>query len=142
MKNQLIRTVSMALVAAVVFLSCGKDKPTEYFIKFKVDGAEVKFQKAGFVVQQSMDPDKIYIVVAGRSDDQQNIFTVDVEVPKELAPGTYDSENDMLEFGYGVNGTPNRYYAMYPVTGQPNPHFTLTITSISETEIRGHFTGN
>lgn len=142
MKNQLIRTVLSAVVISALFLSCGKEKEADYFIRFKVDGQTIEFKKAGFVVEQSADPDKIYIIIGARSTDLKSIFTVDVEVPKELAPGTYDSENDMLALGYGVNGSPSMYYTMWPVSTDPDPHYVLTVTSISETEIRGHFTGN
>lgn len=147
MKNQLIRTLLAAVVFSSLFLSCSKEKPAEYFIKFKVDGEEVEFKKAHFIVQPASDPDKIYIIIAGRSTDMKEVFIVDVEVPKEPGPATFDSETDMLEFGYGINGTPGtppipaRYYTMWPISGEPDPHFTLTITAISETEIRGHFTG-
>lgn len=142
MKNQLIRTVLVTVAIFTLFLSCGKEKQAEYYIKFKVDGKEVEFLKAGFVVEPASDPDKIYIVIGARSKDQKDIFMVDVEVPKEPQPATYDSENDVLIFSYGISGTPSKYYSMYPVGGQPDPHFMLTITSITETEIRGHFTGN
>jgi hypothetical protein len=142
MKNQLIRTALFSAAIFTLFLSCGKEKQAEYFIKFNVDGEQIEFKKAGFVVEPASDPDKIYIVIGGRSADNKDIFMVDVEVPKELQPATYDSETDVLVFSYGVSGAPSRYYSMYPFNGQPDPHFILTITSITETEIRGHFTGN
>lgn len=141
-----MRTLFSALLAGFLFISCNKDKPAEYFIKFKVGDEYIKFTKAGFSYGPTGDPDIYYVSIAGRSENKKDIFIVGVNLPSDPQPGTYDSENDLLEIGYGINAGANdgdtEYYTMYPVTGRPNPHFILTITSRTETEIRGSFTGN
>lgn len=142
-----MRTILAAVLASCLFLSCNKEKDTEYFIRFKVNGEWVYFAKAGFVIEDASNPGTEYISIAGRSKDLQTVFLIGAEMPADPQPGTYDTENDGLEFGYATNAGPGGsnetiYYTMYPVAGKPNPHFIMHITSISETEIRGNFTGN
>jgi len=142
-----MRTILAAVLASCLFMSCNKEKEARYFIRFKVNGEWVYFTSAGFLIQDSGNPDTRYISIAGRSKDLQTVFLIGGEMPADPQPGTYDTENDALEFGYATEAGPNNnnetvYYTMYPVAGKPNPHFVLHVTSMTETEIRGNFTGN
>lgn len=138
----MFRILVAALLIPGLFQSCTKEKETTYDIKIKRNGEWKTFTRAGFIIEQTGDPNKIYLSVAGRSQDLKEIFILGVEVPVDPQPGTFNTENDMVELGYGFNGSPAMYYTMWPVASKPLPNFTLTITSISDTEVRGHFTGN
>jgi hypothetical protein len=142
MKNQFTSTLLTTLLISSFFLSCTKEKDAGYLIRIKRNGEWATFTKAGFIIEATSNPDLYYLTVAGRSTDMKEIFILGVEVPANPQPGTFDTENNKVEFGYGINGTPGIYYTMWPVTSKPNPNYTLTITSISENEVRGYFTGN
>jgi hypothetical protein len=145
MKNQLTRTLLSALLILGLFQSCKKENNPQHFIKFKVDGEWITWTKAAYLLEET-GTDLYYLTVVGRSADLDNVFIVGVEVSGTLQPGTYDSQNDGLEFSYATGaaagGAATKMYYSQPGGGRPAPHFIVNITSVSENEIRGNFTGD
>lgn len=86
--------------------------------------------------------------VNGYSEDGKNTFSISVQVSgPNFNPGTYSSDKYpeyYMIVDYSENPDINtiRWYEIEDASNQPPSKYTVNITSITPTQIKGNFTGN
>jgi hypothetical protein len=147
MKKSLL---SCFLIATLCLLlaSCKKgNNESDYYFKIKLNGNWVTYTDAYCELGPDMgDPSLIDFVVNGGNDNELMSVAIQSETGS-IVPGSFNtssvsppyymiidywkiSPNDIQVFGQSGPGNGN------------DPFYTLNITSITATEIRGNFTGN
>ena len=151
MRTTLIyRLLVIALI--ILSLSCQKDADGDpggsaYFLKFKKNGTWVNYTLVeGESGPTATDPNTTYVQVFGGSNDQNETLDISVQVDGNNVPaGTYVSDNYYVQVSYftGYTGTNDLIAFMNDNAPSREPSkYTITITTITATEIAGNFTGN
>jgi hypothetical protein len=147
MKPRIVSSFLYVIIACLLFISCKKDKDVEHYFKVKINGNWVTYNIAlAELGPDLMDDTKTNFLASGRSDDQKTIFdiTFQVDGSNSIGTGTYVYGDVVMIFHHMVDfGGPNfKSYADSWLDPNPEPHFTVTLSSIDEKTIRGSFTGN
>lgn len=146
MKKLLLYFSFAALI--VTNFSCKKDSDTpESYFKIKVDGTWKTYTNAISEHGPDLaDPSLIDIVVNGYSNDQKELISFHIQQGGSLGTGTYHSDNSSywigLDWMTGINTNDMRNFSIYSAPGRPESAYTITITSITDTHIKGSFKGN
>lgn len=147
MKRNLLPLLAIAFLS-LMFFSCRKngDDPS-YFIKVNVDGTWVTYEGAYCELGPDLgDPSLTDLVVNG-GDDNVLISLAVQSTTGSINTGTYNTAAVsppyymLIDYWKILPNDIQVFDATGPGTGN-DPYFTLTITSITDTEIRGNFTGN
>jgi hypothetical protein len=139
---------SLMAVLLVSGYSCKKndsDDTPAYYMKFKLAGNWITYKNAISNYGPDLsDPSLTDLVVNG--DDGKDVLSLAIQVNGSTIPsGTYDTDNSnyWATIDWTVNGTNGpRVYDVDDAPTMPPSKYILKITSITETEIRGTFTGN
>lgn len=146
MQTTLARTVISVIVVSFLFVNCKKSNDSAYFVKFKVDGNWITWNKAvGEIGPDLADDSYTNFGLTATSDDEKNMLDISLQVADtEMPTGTYSSDNYTIFFFYltNINSANAEHYREEAVNGRPDPHFTITLTSVTDDKIRGTFTGN
>jgi len=145
MKNNLLFILVASL--SICFSSCSKsnDKPGSY-VKAKINGNWVTFNNALSDLGADLsDPSKIDLTVSANNEAQTEIFDFTIQSDNQIPTGTYASDDPKfyVDMGYmkNINTSPTDY-GIYTVSNRAESKFVITITSITDKEIKGTFTGN
>ena len=145
MKKNLLVILTIAL--AYSFSSCSKSNDTpSHYLKAKINGNWVTFNNALSELGADLgDPSKIDLGVTANNQAQTEIFDFTIQSDNDIHVGTYASDDPAyyVDMGYmkNINSDPLDY-GNYDVQNRPPSKFIITITSITDKEIRGTFTGN
>ena len=127
--------------------SCNKSNSTsEGYLKVKINGTWVTFNYAlSNLAPDILNPNKINLAVAGDNADRSESFHINIQSDYQIPTGVYASDDpqyfiDVRYYKHINNDFVS--YGIYSVTGRPDSKYTITITSITDQEIRGSFTGN
>ncbi len=156
MKMRFLHSLLLVTAAAFLFVSCKKEKtgaqPEESgnFITFKADGVKKSFSvdvQGGVHSEQGMN----LLMMYGNQDTLSNAFFM-ISIYQKSGPitaGTYvDPGTDP-----GTNNPDLSVSAMYATSDRPevlikagtgadsDPKFTVVITSVTESTIKGTFSG-
>ena len=142
----------LLIVLSVTVISCKKDSPSntngDSYVKIKKNGTWVTYQGLGDLGPDLIDNTKIDFGVTGVSQDQKERFDFSIQLDGSNFPtGTYNSNNsaywiDMSYAIYDASGMEQRYYDITEIDAQQASRYTVNITSITSTELKGTFTGN
>ncbi len=134
------------------FISCKKNHSSESagdsWVKIKKNGAWITYQGAGELGPDLSDQTKTNLGVTGVSGDQKERFDLTIQVDgPNLPAGTYNSDdaNAWVDINYSLstpNGANDRYFDIRDIDGQEPSKYSVIITSITSTELKGKFTGN
>ena len=148
MKTNSLRILAL-LLAAFTFFSCNKNKDdNDYFVKLKIEGNWVTFKTVmGEKGPDLSDPSYTNVGITANDDAMKDVFDIAIQVDGPDFPvTTYDSDNMtyQLIMSYTKDAvTPNfKHFDIRPSDGRPNSRYLVTISSITDTEIRGSFNGN
>ena len=140
---------SSVILLMISGVSCKKDSDAPaYYFKFKLDGNWVTYKTvAGEYGPDLADPNFTDLAVTAWSDDQKDIFSLAIQVDgPNLPTGTYDSDNPdywtPIDWMTGANTAAMRAFHISDEPTMAPSKYTITITSITDTELRGSFTGN
>jgi hypothetical protein len=150
--------------AAMAFLlvfavSCKKETTsnptsTDYYVKIKKDGAWITYtgsQTAGEIGPDGFDPANIDFGVSASSADAKERFDLTVQLVSNTFPaGTYHSsylvDHPYVEIVYAYQPditTAPAVYMIQPSAAMTLPAaYTVNVTEITATTLRGNFTGN
>jgi hypothetical protein len=146
MRNRFTRAALAVILISFLFFSCKKNKDSGYYVKFKINGAWVTWKDAlGEIGPDLADSKKTNFGLTAMSDDEKNAFDITLQVGNTvIPPGTYSSDNYDVSLLYfkNINSVDAEYYRPEAVTGRPDPLFTVTLTTVTDKQIRGTFTGN
>lgn len=141
-----LKTLAFIGIVSIFATSCiKKNNDPEKFLKVKIDGNWVTYEQTLADISPNMtDPQKMDLTIyAGQPD---NYISVGLRNIPEIAEGSYTTGNG----GYTLfvsarqteSGTTSDYHSSFYFGPDPVPSYTLNITSLSNTEIRGTITGN
>lgn len=142
-----IRTLLLAFTLLSLVSSCKKnsDKTEEgYYLKFKVDGNWVTWTNALSELGKDLDDDtKTNFSVQGTSADMKESFGISFQVDgTSINTGTYSSNDYFMPVDYTItNGSSTTWYNDKD-GGEPYSVYSVTLNNITETAIKGSFTGN
>src|SRR5215510_13266526 len=145
MKNFLLAVCLIGIVFS--FNSCKKNHTeTSYEFKVTVDGQSITYGGAQFMINTDPSDSTMtdFQIYAGSLTDNINIS---IQSAHGINTGAYSSGDHSPDYGmfmnaFKENGAVQENYSIIgPGTGT-DPNYTMTITSVTATEIRGTITGN
>lgn len=141
-----IRTLLFAFTLLSLVTGCKKntDKTEDgYYLKFKVDGNWVTWTNALAELGKDLDDDtKTNFSLQGTSADMKQSFGISFQVDgTSIGTGTYSSSDYFMPIDYSVtNGGTTTWYS--DKDGLEPSVYKVTLNNITETTIKGSFTGN
>jgi len=145
MKKQFL--LILTIVFAYFFSSCSKSNsaPGNY-VKVKINGNWITYNNALSDLGPDLgDPSKIDLTVTANNQAQTEIFDFSIQSDNQITTGSYASDDSRyyIDVDYMKNiNSDLKDYGNYDVSNRPPSKYTITITSITDKEIKGTFTGN
>lgn len=138
------------LFLAVSTFSCSKksDSSGDSYVKFKLNGEWVTYDGLGELGPDLGNATLTDLGVTGTSKDRKNTFDISIQINgSDFKTGLYASDqypDYQLLVDYLVNPDPNtmKYYEIDDALGLAPSKYTVHISSITPTQIKGTFTGN
>lgn len=140
----------LTLLVALLFLAgCKKDNnDPDYYVKLKINGNWVTWK----TVAGELGPDlgnsaKTDFGVTANDDALTQVFDLTIQVDgPNFNTGTYVSDNlnywVVISYVSGANTANMKFYDIEDATNRPSSKYTINVTSITDKELRGTFTGN
>ena len=146
MKNR-TKFLTLALLVLTILLSCKKESSeNSYYVKFKMNGQWISYTKVvGELGPDLADNTKTDFGLTGNNSTSSEVFDISIQVDgTNLPTGTYNSDAYFMPIIYVKNAnTPSMVsYSLGSATGKPDSYYEVTLTSITDKVIKGHFTGN
>jgi hypothetical protein len=147
MKIISVKTIVL-LIAAFSFFSCKKNSDNNYYVKLKVNGSWVTWK----VVVGELGPDladgsKTDFGVTANDDAMKDIFDLSIQIDgSNFTTGSYDSDSPnywvVISYAKGAGAAGSKYYDITDDQNRPPSRYLVSVTSITDKELRGTFTGN
>ena len=125
----MIKKILFVSFAVITLASCKKSSSDSQHVSAKFDGVKTEFNVA-LAAQSSNAGKSVQIVATGGTPYPALVLTIDDDAA--IAVGTYTASPD---FDAGAS------YAVSSDSYDSNDDFTITVTSISATAIKGTFSG-
>jgi hypothetical protein len=140
----------VVLLVFFSFFSCKKDSggTNGYYVKLKINGNWVTWKTVvGELGPDFGNPAKTDLGVTGNDDAMKDVFDLTIQIDgSNFATGSYASDNAnylvVVSYAKDAAVANSHYYDISTVSGHPDSKYTVNITSITNTELRGTFTGN
>jgi len=142
---------TILLLSIISFFSCKKsssDSNHDYYVKLKINGNWVTWKiVVGEIGPDLADATKTDFGVTANNDTNTEVFDISIQVDgQNFATGTYDSDNGSywvdISYAKALLTANSRYYMINDKAGLPPSRYLVTVTSITDKELRGTFTGN
>ena len=140
-------TTMVLLLATLSFFSCSKKSDNDYFVKLKINGNWVTWKTViGELGPDLANASKTDLGVTANNDASTDVFDLTIQINgSNFTTGTYASDNlsYFVFISYSKDVTTNaKFYDLEDAPTGPSSKYTINITSITDTELRGTFTGN
>jgi hypothetical protein len=138
----------LLLLMVISFFSCKKKSDNDYFVKLKINGTWVTWKTvAGELGPDLADPSKTDLGVTGNDDAMKDVFDLSIQIDgSNFTTGSYDSDNGnywvIVSYAKNAGAANSQYFDISSVSGQPDSKYIVNITSITDKDIRGTFSGN
>lgn len=141
----------LTLLIALLFLAgCKKDNndDPDYYVKLKINGNWVTWKTvAGELGPDLANAAKTDFGVTANDDGLTQVFDLTIQVDgPNFTTGTYTSDNTnywvFISHVTGANTSNMKFYSIEDAANRPSSKYTVNVTSITATELRGTFTGN
>lgn len=141
------------LLLSLVFVafSCKKDSNStssgsDSYVKIKMNGNWITYKGLGELGPDLDDNTKIDLTISGASTDNKDNFSISIQLDGNNFPtGTYSSDETQywmpIDFMTDT-GSSLKDYDISDAMGMDPSKYTVNITSITSSEIKGTFTGN
>jgi hypothetical protein len=145
MKNNIL--LILAATLSIGFSSCSKsNSSSSSYLKAKINGNWVTFNAALSDLGEDLgDPSKIDLGVSATNSAGTELLDFAIQSDNQIGVGTYASDDSRywvtMSYSKNINTDPIDY-ELEDVSNRPSSKYTITITSITDKEIRGTFTGN
>ena len=132
----------------IVFISCKKNSDHDYYVKLKINGNWITWKTvAGELGPDLGDPSKTDFGVTANNDNSTDIFDISVQVDgSSFNTGSYASDNNsylvLVSYAKDVTSPSGKFYDIIDAPTGPPSKYTINVSSITSTELRGSFTGN
>lgn len=149
-----MRQILNLLFATILFFlqSCNKNTTppvTTYEMTFKKNGINDTLMPYYCAIQpnSTMPSETMFMIVAKSKNDSVH-FGITIQVNGNMTTGVYETINGsgsypvIADYFMNVNHPTERDYSIDNAPGQPNSFFKVTLTSITDKQVKGTFTGN
>ncbi len=139
---------TILLIAAFSFFSCKKNSDNNYFVKLKINGSWVTWKVVvGELGPDLGDPTKTDFGVTANDDAMKDVFDLTIQIDgSNFTTGSYDSDNSnywvVISYAKGPGAAGSKYYDINDAANHPASRYIVNVTSITDKELRGSFTGN
>jgi hypothetical protein len=142
---------TILLFAILSFFSCKKNSDsnnTDYYVKLRINGNWVTWKTVvGEIGPDLADATKTDFGVTANDNSNTDVFDISVQVDgHNFTTGTYDSDNGNywvdISYAKAVGTGNSKYYMINDKAGLAPSRYLVTVTSITDKELRGTFTGN
>jgi hypothetical protein len=145
---KIISLKTIVLLAAFSFFSCKKNSDNNYYVKLKINGTWVTWK----VVVGELGPDlansaKTDLGVTANDDAMKDVFDISIQVDgSNFTTGSYDSDNSnywvIVSYAKDAGSAGSKYFDIEDDSNRPPSRYIVNVTSITDKELRGSFTGN
>lgn len=150
MKKTLHFTLLIAILLITGLNSCKKESNndtsngSEYYLKFKKNGNWITWKNALCELGADLDDNtKTDFGFQGASDDNAEGFGISFQVEGASIPqGTYHSDDYFMPIDYTISQNNHTTWYSDHTSGEPASSYSVTLSSINSTTIKGSFTGN
>lgn len=144
---KITRIITLAIVLlALGMSSCKKEAATDskYYVKFKKNGTWITWTYAlGELGPDLIDDSKTNLGIVGYTENGKGQINLSIQVDGPvLGTGVYNSDDYFIPIIYAENALESDLYLMGDIDGREESKYTITITSITDDSISGHFSGN
>ncbi len=150
--RRILIPVCLAAIFIFVISSCKKSSPaSKYYISFKVNDTLITWKGHIFVLvgPDLTDTSQVSFSLNSTSSNSDTAYFIDLTIRGKSIPAitydysyTYNDTTLYTDYNLGNNDPNKPDYDIESVSGLPSPAFSMTITSLSKTEVKGTFTGN
>jgi hypothetical protein len=131
------------------FFSCKKNSGNaDYYVKFKLNGSWVTWK----TVVGELGPDLANSAytdfgITANDDAQKNVLDISIQINgSNFTTGSYDSDNGnylvVMSYLKDANTANMKYFDITDAPSLAPSKYTITVSSITSTELRGTFSGN
>ena len=140
----------VVLLVFFSFFSCKKNSTGTdgYYVKLKINGNWVTWKTvAGELGPDFANPAKTDLGVTGNDDAMKDVFDISIQIDgSNFTTGSYVSDNVnytvFISYAKDAGAANSHFYDIANISNQPDSKYTVNVTSITNTELRGTFTGN
>ena len=129
--------------------SCKKDSAkentdSEYYVKFKMNGNLITWKDGLAELGADLDDNtKTNFSFVGNNLEHNQMFGISFQVDgSTISQGTYSSDDYFMPIDYSTGSGNNMKWYSMQTNQTPYSSYTITLSNISNTTIKGHFTGN
>lgn len=145
----MIRTAGRNIIALFIllsfFVSCKKDSERNDYIKLKIDGSWITWKKvSGHLVVNGADGKSGFELLSYKDDNSES-FHFGISIDNKTFPtGTYTPDNSfsLVSFTKKPNTPDFIEYTGGGIMGGSDTRYDITISSITDKEVRGSFKGS
>ena len=149
MKKSLLFPLLIVFVFTTGLIGCKKDSNkdtpgTEYYLKFKKNGNWITWKNALCELGTDLDDNtKTDFGFQGTSDDNAESFGISFQVEAASIPqSTYNSDDYFMPVDYTISQNNHTTWYSAHTSGEPASSYSVTLSAINSTTIKGSFTGN
>ncbi len=138
----------LLLLVAFSFFSCKKNSDTNYYVKLKINGTWVTWKTViGELGPDLANASKTDFGVTANDDAMKDVFDISVQVDgTAFNAGSYSSDNTnylvVISYSKDLTGPNAKFYDIEDAPTGPSSKYTVNVSSITGTTLRGTFTGN
>jgi hypothetical protein len=139
------------ILCSPLLFSCKKDsgsKNSGYYVKYKLDGVLVTNTRANYswIQPNNTISNMVDFQMYSNTNDNNHGLGITVQRLGGVTTGTYDSESSayivIADYFKNQGNTDERDFSIQSESGMPASSFTVTLTEITDSYIKGTFTGN
>jgi hypothetical protein len=146
----LVNRIFILLATVIIFSSCQKDSSSSggnaHFVKFKLKGSWVTWNNLfARVVTNAGSPSQSGFELISQSKTGSEVFDMGITLNgSTFTTGTYTPDNSFMSISYIKNANTTDFvgYTGGGILGGGDTRYQINITSITDKEIKGTFSGS
>jgi hypothetical protein len=146
----LLKGVFLFVATVLIFSSCKKESSSAgsnaHFLKFKLNGSSITWNNLfARVVTNTGSPSQSGFELISQSKTGSEVFNMGITLNGSVFPtGTYTPDNSFMSISYLKNANTTDFvgYTGGGILGGSDTRYQITISSITDKEIKGTFTGS
>lgn len=146
-----VTSLYLLIICSLCFsiVSCKKDsakenEDSEYYVKFKMDGTWITWTNGLAELGPDLDDNtKTNFSFIGHNPGGSEMFGISFQVDgSAISQGTYSSDDYYMPIDYTTGSGNNMKWYSMQTNQAPYSSYTVTLSAITNTTIKGNFTGN
>jgi hypothetical protein len=139
------KLLSLLLLFATLVSSCNKDSSDDnsYYFKFKLKGNWVTWKNP--IAEIGTQSGETHFAISTGNENDSESLAIGIKVNNtSFGPGTYTPDNSFMSLLYikDINSQSFNSYSGGGFLGGGDTRYEITITSVTNKEVKGSFTGS